>query len=75
MIPLFASDIVFNTPIKELNKFLDTLVNSGGYVKVLEGLRNTVIISVIGLVIGILVVIAAELLYRLVKGLYRKYLC
>ena len=28
-----------------------------------------------GLVIGILVVIVAELLYRLIKGLYRQYLC
>ena len=52
---MLLAKVVFNTPIKEVNKFLDTLVNSGGYLKVLEGLRNTVIISVIGLVIGILI--------------------
>lgn len=41
--------------IKKINKFLDVLINSGGYVKVLEGLRNTVIIAVLGLVIGIII--------------------
>ena len=41
--------------IKKINKFLDVLINSGGYVKVLEGLRNTVIIAVLGLIIGIII--------------------
>ena len=41
--------------IKKINKFLDVLINSGGYVKVLEGLRNTVIIAVLGLIIGIVI--------------------
>ena len=54
-LPLLASEIVFNTPIKALNKFLDTLINSNGYLKVLEGLRNTAIIAVTGLIIGIII--------------------
>lgn len=54
-LPLLASEIVFNTPIKALNKFLDTLINSNGYLKVLEGLRNTAIIAVSGLIIGIII--------------------
>ena len=41
--------------IKKINKFLDVLINSGGYVKVLEGLSNTVIIAVLGLIIGIVI--------------------
>ena len=41
--------------IKKINNFLDVLINSGGYVKVLEGLRNTVIIAVLGLIIGIVI--------------------
>lgn len=41
--------------IKKIDKFLDVLINSGGYVKVLEGLRNTVIIAVLGLIIGIVI--------------------
>lgn len=41
--------------IKKINNFLDVLINSGGYVKVLEGLRNTVIIAVLGLIIGIII--------------------
>ena len=41
--------------IKKINKFLDVLINSGGFVKVLEGLRNTVIIAVLGLIIGIII--------------------
>ena len=41
--------------IKKITKFLDVLINSGGYVKVLEGLRNTVIIAVLGLIIGIVI--------------------
>ena len=41
--------------IKKIDKFLDVLINSGGYVKVLDGLRNTVIIAVLGLIIGIVI--------------------
>lgn len=54
-LPLFMTNIVFSTPIKEVNKFLDTLINAKGYVKVLEGLQNTIVISVIGLLIGIVI--------------------
>lgn len=35
--------------------FVEELINKKGYLKVLEGLRNTVIIAVMGLVIGILI--------------------
>ncbi len=37
------------------NAFVRVFVNSGGYIKVVNGLKNTVEIAVIGLVIGILI--------------------
>ncbi|MBQ8510195.1 MAG: amino acid ABC transporter permease [Clostridia bacterium] len=40
---------------KKVLRFLDVLINSGGYVKVLEGLRNTATIAILGLVIGIVI--------------------
>ncbi len=39
----------------KLNKFIEILIDYKGYVKVLEGLENTVKIAVIGLVIGIVI--------------------
>ncbi len=36
-------------------KFIDILINQRGYVKVVEGLENTVKIAVIGLIIGIVI--------------------
>lgn len=38
-----------------LNRFFDILINKGGYKEVLIGLRNTVIIAVSGLLIGIVI--------------------
>ena len=38
---------------KKLSTFVDVFVNQNGYVKVLEGLQNTLLIAVIGLLIGI----------------------
>lgn len=39
----------------KIDQFLDVLVNRGGYVRVLTGLRNTVTIAVLGLIIGIVI--------------------
>lgn len=39
----------------KLNKFIEILIDYKGYVKVLEGLQNTLKIAVLGLVIGILI--------------------
>ena len=39
----------------KLNKFIEVFIDANGYVKVLEGLENTVKIAVIGLVIGIVI--------------------
>ena len=36
-------------------RFLDILVNKGGYEKVLEGLQNTLTIAISGLLIGIII--------------------
>ncbi len=41
--------------LNKVNKFIDIFLNQNGYVKVLEGLRNTVIIAVLGLAIGIVI--------------------
>ncbi len=40
---------------KKWYKFVDVFVNQNGYVKVLEGLQNTLTIAVLGLLIGILI--------------------
>ena len=40
---------------KKIAVFIETLVDHGGYNKVLEGLQNTVIIAVLGLLIGSLI--------------------
>lgn len=40
---------------RKLDKFLDVLINKGGYTRVLVGLKNTLIIAILGLVIGILI--------------------
>ena len=40
---------------KKIAKFADVFINSGGYNKVIEGLKNTLLIAIAGLVIGILI--------------------
>ncbi len=46
---------------RKIEKFLEIFIEQNGYVKVLEGLKNTLLIAVLGLLIGILIgtVIAA----------------
>ena len=46
---------------QKVNKFLEIFIEQNGYVKVVEGLQNTVMIAVLGLMIGIVIgtVIAA----------------
>lgn len=39
----------------KVERFFEVLIDKNGYVKVLEGLRNTVIIAVLGLLIGALI--------------------
>jgi polar amino acid transport system permease protein len=50
----FDKEIMGNFGIK-VDKFIDILINKGGYVKVLEGLENTLIIAISGLIIGIII--------------------
>ncbi len=66
----------------KLNKFLEILIDYKGYVKVLEGLENTLKIAVIGLLIGIVIgtVIATvrvipkyKLLPRILNGICTFY--
>ena len=40
---------------RKLDKFLDVLINKGGYTRVLVGLKNTLIIAVLGLIIGVVI--------------------
>ena len=40
---------------KKLSTFVDVFVNQNGYTKVLEGLQNTLLIAVLGLLIGIVI--------------------
>ncbi len=64
--------IMGNISLK-IDRFLDVLINKGGYVKVIEGLKNTVLIAVVGLVIGIIIgtVIAAVKVFPKYKALPR----
>ncbi len=39
----------------KVDKFIETFIAQNGYVKVLEGLKNTLLIAVLGLLIGILI--------------------
>lgn len=39
----------------KVEKFINVFINQNGYVKVLEGLQNTLTIAVLGLIIGILI--------------------
>ena len=40
---------------KKIDKFIEIFIEYEGYVKVLEGLKNTLIIAVLGLIIGIVI--------------------
>ena len=40
---------------KKIAKFLDIMIDNGGYVKVLEGLKNTLLIALVGLAVGIII--------------------
>ena len=39
----------------KIQKFIEIFIDNKGYVKVVEGLKNTVIIAITGLIIGILI--------------------
>lgn len=41
--------------ILKVEKFIEIFIEYNGYVKVLEGLKNTLIIAVLGLLIGIVI--------------------
>ena len=38
---------------QKVSKFIEIFIEQNGYVRVLEGLKNTLLIAVIGLIIGI----------------------
>ena len=40
---------------QKVNKFIEIFIQQNGYAKVLEGLKNTLLIAILGLVIGILI--------------------
>lgn len=40
---------------QKVNKFLEIFIEQNGYIKVVEGLQNTLIIAVLGLIIGIFI--------------------
>ena len=46
---------------QKVDKFMEIFLEQNGYVKVVEGLQNTLLIAVTGLVIGILIAGAAEI--------------
>lgn len=41
--------------IQKIEKFIEILIDHKGYIKVLEGLKNTLLIAVLGLIIGIVI--------------------
>ena len=50
-----SESLLQNSFFRKLDKFLDVLINKGGYTRVLVGLKNTLIIAVLGLIIGVLI--------------------
>lgn len=40
---------------QKINKFIEIFIEQNGYVKVVEGLKNTLMIAILGLIIGILI--------------------
>ena len=40
---------------KKIAKYLDIMIDNGGYNKVLEGLKNTLLIALVGLAVGIII--------------------
>ena len=40
---------------QKINKFIEIFIEQNGYIKVVEGLKNTLLIAVLGLIIGILI--------------------
>ena len=40
---------------QKIDKFIESFIDYNGYVKVVEGLKNTLLIAVLGLVIGIVI--------------------
>ena len=40
---------------QKIDKFIEIFLEQNGYVKVIEGLQNTLMIAVCGLIIGILI--------------------
>lgn len=40
---------------QKIDKFIQIFIDYGGYIKVLEGLKNTVLIAVVGLIVGIII--------------------
>ena len=40
---------------QKVNKFIEIFIDQNGYAKVLEGLQNTLLIAVSGLIIGIII--------------------
>lgn len=40
---------------RKVSKFIDIFINQNGYVKVLEGLQNTILIAVMGLIFGAII--------------------
>ena len=38
---------------QKVSKFIEIFIEQNGYVRVLEGLKNTLLIAVIGLIIGL----------------------
>ena len=40
---------------QKIDRFMEIFIDANGYVKVVEGLKNTLLIAVCGLLIGILI--------------------
>ena len=40
---------------QKIDKFIQIFIDYGGYIKVLEGLKNTILIAVVGLIVGIII--------------------
>ena len=53
--PLFGERKQMGNFSQKVDKFIDIFLNQNGYVKVVQGLQNTLLIAITGLIIGIVI--------------------
>ena len=70
--PLFGERKQMGNFSQKVDKFIDIFLNQNGYVKVVQGLQNTLLIAITGLIIGIAAGAAVIVVLIVVIAVVRK---